>query len=195
MKKKKILVTTLLLIIIIPLSAQEIDKWGVKTNILSDIALTPDLQFEIYSGRNLSFSVGGAYGWWGFDWDRKNALQQWHIGAEAHYYLKKDYTFAGHHFGLGVQSGQFDLKRKENAKRGHFATAGLLYGYTWRLSDHFYLDAGLGLGYIYTFYHKYEYSPEYDRYCCINHPTKHLLGLTNLNVSIIYRFKGKGGKR
>lgn len=173
-----------------PLFAQSISKWGIRTNSLSDIMLAPDLRVDLYSGANLSFSAGGAYGWWGFDWDRKNALQQWHIGVDARYYLKKDYTFTGHHLGLGAQTGQFDFKRKEKAKRGQFATAGLLYGYTWRLSDYFYLDAGLGLGYIYTFYHKYEYSSEKDCYCCTGHPTKHLLGLTNLNVSIIYRFKG-----
>lgn len=195
MKKNEYILTVLLLFLTLSgLSAQNHKKAGISTNTLCDILLSPDLSIEYYSGKNITLSIGGNYGWWGFGWDKKNAFQQWQINAEARYYFKKDYSFIGHHIGPGVQSGQFDFKHKEDAKRGQFTTAGLLYGYTWKLSDHFYLDAGVGVGYIYSFYHKYAYSPENDRYCCTNHPTKHLIGLTNLNLSIIYRFKG-GGKQ
>ncbi|MDL2277099.1 DUF3575 domain-containing protein [Parabacteroides sp. OttesenSCG-928-G07] len=196
MKRDKCILTVLLLVMYTGvLSAQYKERIGIKTNTLSDITLSPNIDMNFYPGENVLFSIGGSYGWWGFDRDTKNAFQKWQVNAEVQYYTRKDSLFTGHHFGLGVQSGQFDVRwNNKDPQRGHFATAGLIYGYTWKLSDHFYLDAGLGVGYIYTFYHKYVYSPEYGHYCCINHPTKHGIGLTNLNLSLIYRFK-KGGKR
>lgn len=159
--------------------------------MLSDLLLSPALKLEKTCKNHWIVSIGGSYGWWDFDWNTKYAYQQWHVAADVNRYLKNDSTYTGHRLGFGVKTGQFDVKRKENARRGHFATAGLLYGYTWRLNDRFYLDAGIGLGYVYKHDHKYTYNETKDAFCCLYHKTRHRFGVTDLSISLIYRFPQK----
>ena len=180
-----------LLLFLFPIKAQESYQWGLSTNLASDILLSPNLKVEKYLKNHYVISAGGSYGWWGFDWNTKKAFQQWHAAIDINRYMQYDSMYTGHRIGIGLESGQYDRKKNDDAKRGHFATAGLLYGYTWKLNRNFYLDAGIGLGYIYKYYHKYTYCEVNDCYCCTEHKAKHLFGLTSLNISITYRFLQK----
>ena len=166
-------------------------KWGISTNLPMYVIVSPNLKAEIYFEKQFVLSTGGSYGWWGFDWDKKRRLQQWSVNLDGNYYFKDDESFTKHRIGLSLQTGQFDRKKNENARRGHFSTVGLLYGYTWKLRENLYLDAGLGFGYIYKHYHKYFFSVEDGRYCCAYHEAEHRGGITNLNVSLVYRFPQK----
>lgn len=176
------------------LFAQDFKRWGMSSNLVSDLVLfSPDIQLNYYMNQHSVVSVGGSYGWWNFSWRRKWVLQQWLVKAEYNYYLKDDYSFLGHHLGASAQTGQVDGKKNKSAKRGQITTAGLLYGYTWSPRKNLYFDAGIGFGYLYTFLHDYKYEPT-KGYYCISHPTKHRFGLTNLNLSVIYRFNLKKKK-
>lgn len=191
--RRELLISVFLLIVSMA-SAQETTKWGVSTNVPMDLALlSPNLQGSFYFNRSSVISIGGSYGWWGFNWKQKQALQQWSVNIDYNHYLKTDATYKGHHVGASLQTGQYDRKRSESARRGQISTVGITYGYTWKLNNRFYIDAGAGVGYLYRFFHNYT-PTEHCEYHCLSHEAKHRFSLTNFNVSIIYRFKNNNEK-
>lgn len=187
--RKSIAVSIFYLLTIPGLSAQDHNRWGVSTNALTDLfLLSPNIRADYYFGVQSVVSAGGSYGWWGQDWNK--SLQQWHVSLEYNHYLKKDRSYTGHRFGLGLTTGQYERRKDDDGRKGHYASVALLYGYTWSLKGNWYLDAGLGVGYLYRFYHRFKYhdTPDYHAYCCTSHSTRHRFAPTGANVSFIYRF-------
>ena len=60
--------------------------FGVRTNVLSWMTLAPQGEFDIFWGDHYNASLGGGYGWWGFNGDKK-ALQTWKASSEFRYYF------------------------------------------------------------------------------------------------------------
>ncbi|MDL2231892.1 DUF3575 domain-containing protein [Porphyromonadaceae bacterium OttesenSCG-928-L07] len=171
----------------VSVSAQERNlKWSLSTNVL-DVAMSGlNGKATVYLGSNHAISAGGSYAWWDYKWKRNWRFQHWAIMLDYDYYFKQDSSFIGHHIGASFQTGQYEYKRGDYAYRGHFSTAGLTYGYTWKLCTKWYLDAGVGLGYMYRFYHKFDLHN--SKYRCIRHEAKHQFTPTNAYISIAYRF-------
>ena len=109
----------------------------------------------MFALRRWQFSVGGDYGCWGFTGDQ-HAFQNWRAGGEARYFFQPD-GFLKHSIGLRAEAGQFDARLKNMGRRGQLTTAGITYHYTWKLKKdkNWYLDAGIGAGFIYSHYSKY----------------------------------------
>lgn len=164
-------------------------RWGLTTNALEDVALfSPNLHVNLYVGQRSVFTAGGGWGWWGQKWQK--SFQQWNLGAQYHFYLENDGRFLGHFVGAGFASGQRERHKNNDGTEGQWATAGVLYGYTWHLKRHWFLSADVGVGYSYSYLHKFYYD-DYDkdqRYHCHSHEAKHGFGLTSLSVSFNYRF-------
>ena len=100
-------------------------------------------------------------------------------------------SFQGHFLGLHVPFIAYnfaDLKvlDLENERRQGWGTGvGVSYGYQWLLSEHWNLEATLGVGYLYL---------NYDKFPCANcgnkseDNKKHYFGPTQAAVSLIYLF-------
>lgn len=155
-------------------------KVAVKTNIIYDALLTPNLGFEAKVAPQWTVELTGNVNLWTVN-DRK--WKQWSVQPEARYWFCQ--AFSGHFIGAHLIGGQynfgnlpFDFKflgtdfgiLKDNRLQGWMGGAALAYGYSWILDKHWNLEAELGIGWIRT---------KYDRYPCAVCGTKLQSGISH----------------
>ncbi len=161
---------------------------AVRTNMLFDALLLPNIGVDFYLGRNWSVDAIWHYGWWKNDtkhnyWRSYGgdfAVRYW-FGSAAH---RKPLT--GHHIGLYGQMVTYDF---ELGNRGYLGPrwsygGGLEYGYTMPISRHFNIDFTLGLGYLRGKY--YEYIPIDQCYVWQKTKIRNWYGPTKLEISLVW---------
>jgi hypothetical protein len=162
--------------------------YGIHGNALAWLTLAPHAEFDVYAKQHWQYSLGGSYGWWGFNGDQ-HALQTWKVCGEVRRYFVP-FTFTGHSMGLRAETGQIDARLSKYGRRGKLSVIGLTYAYTWRMgkTSNWYFDAGLGVGAVYYDYVKYvPYKPT-QCYHKIHQREGWTLGLTNVGLNFAYRF-------
>lgn len=166
--------------------------FALTTNLLSWATLAPNLGAEIYIGNDWSVAADGSFGMWGYS-HGQTAAQTWSIGGEARYWLQAaGYGFRRTHIGISVRGGKFDSNfLTDDGRRGEALLAGATVGYRFILCGNWFVDAGLGLGYIHTRYDRYSWNRHFDKYELQGERTRNLFGLTDLHVSLIYRIPTK----
>lgn len=165
------MVTALLFIIGItmPYHTANAQTVGIKSNIIADGLLSPNLGVEIGLAPKWSLDLTGEVNFWdinGHKW------KHWLAQPEARYWLCD--RFAGHFFGLHALGGQYNFGHIKNhikflgsnfsnltdyRYQGWAAGAGIAYGYAWVLGKHWNLEAEIGIGWLYT---------RFDKYSCEN---------------------------
>jgi len=130
---------------------------AVKTNLLYDAAVIPNIDAEIGIGRG--FTVGGSYQ---NIWLRNGAYTKWYrvegFEAGVNWYINKDKRpFRGHHIGLYGQMLTWDITIDG---RGYLAErwtvgGGISYGYALAIGRRFNLDFEIGIGYLGGNMHEY----------------------------------------
>lgn len=165
MKKRVILVLLALLEIVGIVRAQNV---GIKTNLLTDATLSPNLGIEIGLSRKWSLDITGETCLWDVDGHK---WKHWLAQPEIRVWLCD--RFAGHFFGLHAIGGQYNFGSIHNNIKflgsdfsqlsryrfqGWGAGAGIAYGYDWVLGKHWNLEAEIGIGWIHTKFDKYECS-------------------------------------
>lgn len=172
-------------------------SFAVKTNLLYDLALIPNVGVEVSLGKGWSIGGGWNYAWWKND----PAHLYWRIyGGEltARKYLgklaKKD-VFAGHHLGLYGQAYTYDIATGEKGQISKLTLGGgAEYGYALPVSDRLRFDFSLGFGYLTGEYKVY--IPEDECYVWRETRQRHYIGPTKAEVSLVWLIaKGKGGSR
>lgn len=129
----------------LPVSAQ-----NLKTNVLYDVLLVPNIGAEFYVGGNVSLAGNWHYAWW------KNDSKQWFhrtYGGDlaVRYWLSKrakENVLSGHHVGVYGQMVTYDFLLDDKGYLGdrwNWA-AGIEYGYTLPIARRLSLDFTLGLG-------------------------------------------------
>ncbi len=134
------------------------DSFAVKTNLLYDATLTPNLSLEFGVGPQATVEIGGAY----HPWEKKftdgtldpeaKRLVHWLGKAEFHYWFSE--RFDRHFVGLQAFYTDYDLGRidvpmifeKEFYYDGTAFGGSLLYGYNWRWSPRWSMEFTLGVG-------------------------------------------------
>ena len=131
---------------------------AVKTNLLSDAALSPNLGVEIGLAPRWSLDVNGQFNVWTLSNDKK--WKHWLVQPEVRYWLCE--VLGGHYFGFHAMAGQYNVggfdgrinflgtdarKLKDSRYQGWFVGAGVAYGYAWILGRHWNLEAEVGFGY------------------------------------------------
>ena len=171
-------------------------KLAIKTNMLYDAALIPNLGLELEFARNYSASVNWMYAWWS-----KNASHRfwrvyggdiefrrwWHTPPHGRYCNQ----FTGHHVGLYGQMLTYDVEfgnRGYQGGRWSYA-AGLSYGYSLSLSRYFNIDFTIGIGYLWGEYKKYRV--EDDCYVWGSTNNRRWIGPTKAEISLVYVIGGK----
>lgn len=132
--------------------------FAVKTNLLYDIALTPNIGVEIPVGRRWSMNATFMRGWW----LKKDNTFCWQLeagGLEGRYWfggpgVTKVLTgwFAGAFAGAGFYD--FQLKR-DKGHQGEFFMVGLSGGYSRQIAQTWNLEFAIGAGYLSTDYRRY----------------------------------------
>ncbi|MCC8061623.1 MAG: DUF3575 domain-containing protein [Rikenellaceae bacterium] len=173
----------------------QLPRFAIKTNLLyGAVALTPNLAFEIGTGRRTSLEISGSYN----PWNRSGSLAK--NKKLVHMILKPEFRwwlcerFNGHFFGVHGIYARYNigthriplLFKKEYRYDGWAAGGGISYGYHWAFAKRWGLEAGVGVGVVHL---------KYDRYDCAacnrnsQKYTKTYVGPTDASVSLIFLFK------
>lgn len=174
--------------------AQEV---AVKTNLLADTFLSPNLGMEIGLAPRWTLDVTGQMNHWTLPENKR--WWHWAVQPEARWWMCD--RFAGHFFGAHVHGGRYNMggfdgklhflgtdarKLKNSRYQGWFAGLGVSYGYAWILGRHWNLEAEFGFGYSYT---------RYDKFRCSGCGKKvqtdvphHYVGPTKAAINIVYLF-------
>lgn len=176
---------------------------AVKTNMLYDAALVPNIGVEFYLGKNFSIAGNWMYSWWKDDskaWYWRTyggdlAVRYW-FGKAAR---KKPLT--GQHVGVYGQIVTYDF---ELGGRGYLGDrwsygAGVEYGYSLPVARRLNIDFNIGLGYLGGEFK--EYLPIDGHYVWQVTKYRHMFGPTKAEISLVWLLgrgnvnKDKGGRR
>lgn len=183
---------TILLASFFGIRAQEV---AVKTNLLSDATLSPNIGIEVGLRPHWTFDFSGEINAWKVN-DR--SWRHWLVQPELRYWLCD--RWQGHFFGIHLIGGQFNLnnidvpdffgnhfkKAATYRYQGWGVGAGIAYGYSWILSKHWNIEAEIGIGWIYN---------RYDKFPCATCGRKlkknavhNYVGPTKASINLVYLF-------
>ena len=215
---REYVVTMLLVLTPLITSAQSADTirhdslpatFAVKTNLLYDVALIPNIGAELYIGGRLTLGADVFYTW--LSSDSRHRYWQGYGGyfTIRHYFGKNtkhstlntkhstlnSKLFSGHHLGAYVLALTYDV---EFGGKGYQAEklgwgGGLEYGYSLPIGRRLNLDFSIGIGYQTGDYKTYE--PIDDHYVWQSTNKRHYFGPTKAEVSLKWLLGGKGGGR
>ena len=193
MKIKLLLIPLLAILLYLPANAQKV---ALKSNLLYDATLSPNLGIEIGLAPRWTLDLSGNVNLWTVDGHK---WKHWLVQTEARYWFCR--RFAGHFVVLHAIGGQYNFgnldidmkflgsdfsKLKDRRYQGWGAGAGIAYGYAWPVHPHWNIEAEIGVGWIYT---------RYDSYPCAKCGTKlesnrphNYFGPTKAAVNIVYLF-------
>ena len=184
---------------------------SLKTNILCDALLTPNVGAEFYLGRGFTVAADWMYAWWNNDcttwrwrvYGGDIAIRKW-LGNEAR---RKPLT--GHHVGVYTQALTYDIlwdgkgtmagEPGGNIFDRATLAVGAEYGYSLPIAQRLNLDFTLGAGYMWGKY--YEYIPADNCYVWQATKKRRWIGPTKAEVSLVWLIgRGninaeKGGRR
>ena len=162
--------------------------FAVKTNLLYDAALVPNVGLEFFFRERWSVGLNWMYAWW--KTDRRHYYWRIYGGdVEARYWLGDDGygpRRSGHHLGVYAQTGTFDF---ELGGRGYMVDrwgygGGLSYGYSLPVGRRLNLDFSIGLGLFHGQFK--EYLPIDGRYVWQVTKKRNWIGPTKAEVSLVW---------
>lgn len=186
-----------------PTSQRKSFYMAVKTNLLYDIALIPNVGAEFYIGKNWTIGGNWMYAWW----KNERKHNYWRVyGGDL--YIRKYFgekalekPLTGHHLGIYGAIVTYDF---ELGGRGYLGNkwsyhTGIEYGYSLPVAKRLNLDFTLGIGYLGGEY--MEYLPIDNHYVWQATKQRHWFGPTKAEVSLVWLIgygninKKKGGAR
>ncbi len=190
----KVAITSIFIFLAAWLSAQNV---GIKSNLLNDALLNPNIGVEVQVAPKWSVELVGEVNAWTLSHQRR--WKHWLLMPEARYWLCD--PMVGHFFGAHLIGQQYNIGRlyglsnflgndfgklRDSRYQGWAIGAGLAYGYSWVLGRHWNFEAEIGIGYEYT---------RYDRYPCATCGTAiekgkshNYFGPTKAALNLVYIF-------
>lgn len=180
--------------------------FAVKTNLLFDAALMPNIEIEVPIGNRWSVNGEYMFPWWLLDGD-KYSLQILTGGLEGRYWLgsrenrMNRKVMTGHFLGLYAGGGKYDLQWKENGYQGEFfIAAGISYGYAHEIARNLRLEYNIGIGLLRTDYRHYHARDNYQTLLWQENGKYTWFGPTKVKISLVWLLNrkvktGKGGGR
>jgi hypothetical protein len=165
---------------------------AVKTNMLYDLLLAPNIEVEVPFGRQLQWSIMGEYWNPWYRWHRKDysyeiqggglELRRWVVprcpGGRP--------WLSGHFAGLYVAILKYDLEYRQQGDQGEILSTGISYGYSWPIAPRWNLEASVAAGV--AFGQRRHYHAEFESTHLIYKHTRNLFyaGPTKLKFSLVY---------
>ena len=176
--------------------------FALKSNLLYDALLVPNLSLEASIGSGWTLGAGGMLAWWSKDAKHR----YWRIyggGLEIRKYfgtLSKSKPLQGHHLGIygDFLTYDFEFGAKGYQSKATYA-AGIKYGYSHPIANRLNLDFALGIGYLHSNYKTYV--PRDGCYVYQETKKRKWLGPTQAEISLVWLLgkgntnKKKGGKK
>jgi hypothetical protein len=175
---------------------------NLRTNLLYDAALVPNVGLEVSLGHHWSLGTNWAWAWW----SRRASDRYWRVfGGEVN--LRKWFGSArpltGHHVGVYAEALTYDVMLSSH--RGFLGgkpgssllshpswNAGAEYGFCKSIGRRLSLDFSLGVGYFRTTY--YQYTPVDVHYVWTGTKRKSWVGPTKAEISLVWRIGCEGHK-
>lgn len=169
-------------------------KLAIKSNLLYDAALIPNIGAELSFARNLSISADWMYAWWS-----KNAKHRFYRIYGGEIELRRwfgndtKHQLTGHHVGIYYQMATYDFEFSGKGIMSDFWNygAGVSYGYSVPVNRHINIDFSIGLGYLWGKYKKYH--PEDGCYVWDSTNKRNWIGPTRGEITFVYIIGGKKG--
>ena len=165
---------------------------ALKTNLLYDLLLAPNIEVEVPLGRNNRWSLMAEYTnpWWRWKkLDYSYEIQE--AGIELRHWFSPGCAegrpcLSGHFWGAYAATLKYDLENDQTGNQGELFSAGLTYGYSWPLSAHWNLELSASAGV--AFGERRHYRAEFDSTHLIYKYTKNMfyVGPTKLKVSLVW---------
>ncbi|MFI3239458.1 MAG: DUF3575 domain-containing protein [Bacteroidales bacterium] len=187
----------------IPVESIHSLPFAVKTNLLYDLALTPNVEIEIPLGNRWSVAGEWIFPWW-VTKDNGNALEILSGQVEGRFWLgnrNRRALLTGWFAGLYAGGGLYDLQYQNNGYQGEFyIAAGVSAGYahTVNKSGSLRMEYTVGLGYLSTNYRYYEGKQDNEYLVWQYDGSYTWLGPTKVEISLVWFIDlkwQKGGKR
>lgn len=162
--KRKICLLLLTLAAVFGVKAQE-SRVAIKTNLLPDALLSPNLGVEVGLAPHWSLDVTGELNMWSI---HNHKWKHWLAQPEARYWFCE--YFAKHFVGVHLLGGQYNFgyldnnikflgsdfsKLSDYRYQGWAVGGGIAYGYSFLLGRHWDLELEIGIGYLYTRYDEF----------------------------------------
>lgn len=170
---------------------------ALKTNLLFDAALMPNIEVEVPLGKRWSLNGELMFPWWLFEGD-KYCLQILMGGLEGRYWLgsrsnrENREVLTGHFLGLYAGGGKYDLQWDRDGYQGEFfIAAGISYGYAHKIARNLRLEYNIGIGLLRTDYEHYHTLDNYQTLLWQNNGRYTWLGPTKLKVSLVWLLNRK----
>ncbi len=166
----------------------------IKTNLLYDAILMPSLEVEYRIDDRWSVAVEGSVAWWKRD-RRHKYYQIATILPEGRYWFGTKKPWHGHYVGVFAGGSWYDLENGERGYKGEFFTTGVSYGYMFPIGRSLSIEAGLGVGFLYTTYE--EYLPIDGHYVYQQTSRTNWFGPVKVKLALVWRLWDgkKGGRR
>ncbi len=184
---------------------------GLKTNMLYDAMLIPNIGADIYIGKGWSLTADWMYGWW----DRDRTHYYWRayggtLGARRWFGRKAaEKPLTGHHLGVYAGAVTYDFELGGTGYMGgkphgtlwercNFI-GGVEYGYSLPVARRLNIDFTIGIGYLGGKY--YKYVPKDGFYMWQSTHRLHWFGPTKAEISLVWLIgcdnfnRMKGGKK
>ncbi|MDE6268865.1 MAG: DUF3575 domain-containing protein [Muribaculaceae bacterium] len=159
-------------------------RFALKTNLLYDAALMPNLEFEWLINDRWSVSLEGDVAWWKLSDTKIYRLAM--VSPEVRYHINPRAPWHGMYVGGFVGGGIYQLEKADKGYRGEGGMAGASIGYMWPISKNFSFDAEIGAGYMYTRYKKY--IPQHGHKVYQLTKSLNYFGPLKVKFSIVWRF-------
>ena len=171
--------------------------FAVKTNLLFDAALMPNIELEVPIGKRWSLNGEYMFPWWLINDDRY-CLQILMGGLEVRYRpgkrSRRD-VLTGHFIGLYAGGGKYDLQWDKNGYQGEFfIAAGVSYGYAHSIARNLRLEYNIGIGMLRTDYRHYHSRDNHRTLLWQENGEYTWLGPTKLKISLVWLITGKNKK-
>ena len=171
--------------------------FAVKTNLLFDAALMPNIELEVPIGKRWSLNGEYMFPWWLINDDRY-CLQILMGGLEVRYRPGKRSgrdVLTGHFIGLYAGGGKYDLQWDKNGYQGEFfIAAGVSYGYAHSIACNLRLEYNIGIGMLRTDYRHYHSRDNHRTLLWQENGEYTWLGPTKLKISLVWLITGKNKK-
>lgn len=170
--------------------------FALKTNLLFDLALAPNIELEIPIGHNNHWSLDAEwlFPWWLIDHDNY-CFQILSGGVEGRYWLgnrTKHPPLTGHFLGLYAGAGKYDLQWKENGYQGEFYIAsGISYGYAVSVARRLNIEFSVGIGLLRTDYEHYHAIDNNKTLLWQDSGNYTWFGPTKVKISLVWLLGGK----
>lgn len=162
---------------------------AVKTNLLYDVALVPNVGLEWRFSDHISASANWMYAWW----SRDSKHDYWRIyggDVELKYWFghKSGRKLTGHHLGVygGVVTYDFEFGGRGYQGDRWSYMAGLSYGYSLPIAKKLNLDFEIGLGYLGGEYYEYDYNNDAQLYFWQQTKKRKWIGPTKVEISLVW---------